>query len=174
MLMIQLQATCYKYNPFFLPCPVCSGLLSLSVQLKLAYAEASSKLNYNLTEAFLFVAFCRGCTSDLNASQVSNATNPSPLITKCNLLAKMSMDLKNSFCLFSKIMLARCCDERVVTVYSSSGETNAFDDGGKNVSHAEDALFKIHDRVVAEELHSDQEEECGPQVTARLLVSAVR
>ncbi|XP_058729630.1 uncharacterized protein LOC131601756 isoform X11 [Vicia villosa] len=128
MLMIQLQATCYKYNPFFLPCPVCSGLLSLSVQLKLAYAEASSKLNY------------------LNASQVSNAT----------------------------IMLARCCDERVVTVYSSSGETNAFDDGGKNVSHAEDALFKIHDRVVAEELHSDQEEECGPQVTARLLVSAVR
>ncbi|XP_058729627.1 uncharacterized protein LOC131601756 isoform X8 [Vicia villosa] len=146
MLMIQLQATCYKYNPFFLPCPVCSGLLSLSVQLKLAYAEASSKLNYNLTEAFLFVAFCRGCTSDLNASQVSNAT----------------------------IMLARCCDERVVTVYSSSGETNAFDDGGKNVSHAEDALFKIHDRVVAEELHSDQEEECGPQVTARLLVSAVR
>ncbi|XP_058729628.1 uncharacterized protein LOC131601756 isoform X9 [Vicia villosa] len=130
--------------------PVCSA------QLKLAYAEASSKLNY------------------LNASQVSNATNPSPLITKCNLLAKMSMDLKNSFCLFSKIMLARCCDERVVTVYSSSGETNAFDDGGKNVSHAEDALFKIHDRVVAEELHSDQEEECGPQVTARLLVSAVR
>ncbi|XP_058778819.1 RNA-binding KH domain-containing protein RCF3 [Vicia villosa] len=64
------------------------------------------------------------------------------------------------------------CDERVVTVYSSSGETNALDDGGKNVSPAEDALFKIHDRVVAEDLHSDQEEEGGPQVTARLLVPA--
>ncbi|XP_058768894.1 RNA-binding KH domain-containing protein RCF3-like [Vicia villosa] len=71
-----------------------------------------------------------------------------------------------------KFQTPRCCDECVVTVYSSSGETNALDDGGKNVSHAEDALFKIHDRVVAEELHSDQEEECGPQVTARLLVPA--
>ncbi|KAK2365877.1 KH domain-containing protein HEN4 [Trifolium repens] len=62
------------------------------------------------------------------------------------------------------------CDERIVTVYSSSDETNNLDDGGKNVSPAEDALFKIHDRVVAEDLHSDQEEEGGPQVTAKLLV----
>ncbi|XP_004489407.1 RNA-binding KH domain-containing protein RCF3 isoform X1 [Cicer arietinum] len=62
------------------------------------------------------------------------------------------------------------CDERVVTVYSSSDETNALDDGGKHVSPAEDALFKIHDRVVAEDLHSDQEDEAGPQVTAKLLV----
>ncbi|MCI14232.1 KH domain-containing protein, partial [Trifolium medium] len=44
------------------------------------------------------------------------------------------------------------CDERIVTVYSSSDETNNLDDGGKNVSPAEDALFKIHDRVVAEDL----------------------
>lgn len=62
------------------------------------------------------------------------------------------------------------CDERVVTVYSSSDETNTVDDGDKRVSPAEDALFKIHDRVVAEDLQSDQEEEGGPQVNAKLLV----
>lgn len=62
------------------------------------------------------------------------------------------------------------CDERVVMVYSTSDETNALGDGGKYVSPAHDALIKIHDRVVAEDLHSDQDEESGPQVTARLLV----
>ncbi|KAJ7971001.1 KH domain-containing protein [Quillaja saponaria] len=62
------------------------------------------------------------------------------------------------------------CDERVITIYSSSDETNAFEDSGNFVSPAQDALFKVHDRVVAEELHGDEDSEGGHQVTARLLV----
>ncbi|KAJ7974388.1 KH domain-containing protein [Quillaja saponaria] len=62
------------------------------------------------------------------------------------------------------------CDERVVTIYSSSDDTNAFEDSGNFVSPAQDALFKVHDRVVAEELHGDEDSEGGHQVTARLLV----
>ncbi|XP_019428578.1 PREDICTED: KH domain-containing protein At4g18375 isoform X1 [Lupinus angustifolius] len=65
------------------------------------------------------------------------------------------------------------CDERVITIYSASDETNAFNDSGDYVSPAQDALFKVHDRVVAEDLHSDQDEdEGGQQVTAKLLVQS--
>ncbi|OIW12457.1 hypothetical protein TanjilG_04206 [Lupinus angustifolius] len=63
------------------------------------------------------------------------------------------------------------CDERVITIYSASDETNAFGDSGDYVSPAQDALFKVHDRVIAEDLHSDQDDdEGGQQVTAALLV----
>ncbi|OIW21162.1 hypothetical protein TanjilG_29936 [Lupinus angustifolius] len=63
------------------------------------------------------------------------------------------------------------CDERVVTIYSPSDETNAFDDSGDYVSPAHDALLKVHHRVVAEDLHSDRDDdEGGQQVTAKLLV----
>lgn len=62
------------------------------------------------------------------------------------------------------------CEERVVTLYSSSDETNAFEDTGNYVSPAQDALFKVHDRVIAEDLHGDEESDGGHQVTARLLV----
>ncbi|KAI4352555.1 hypothetical protein L6164_006793 [Bauhinia variegata] len=62
------------------------------------------------------------------------------------------------------------CEERVVTIYSPSDETNSFEDSGNFVSPAQDALFKVHDRVVAEELHGDEDNEGGPQVTAKLLV----
>ncbi|KAJ1377414.1 K-like proteiny domain [Sesbania bispinosa] len=62
------------------------------------------------------------------------------------------------------------CDERVVTIYSSSDETNAVEDGGNYLSPAQDALLKVHDRVVAEDLHGDKDEEEGPQVNAKLLV----
>lgn len=61
------------------------------------------------------------------------------------------------------------CDERVVTIYSASGETNAGgDDGEKALSPAQDALFRIHDRVVAGDdgASSDGEQ----SVTAKLLV----
>ncbi|KAE9612646.1 putative K domain-containing protein [Lupinus albus] len=62
-------------------------------------------------------------------------------------------------------------DERVITIYSASDETNAFGDSGDYVSPAQDALFKVHDRVVAEDLHSDQDDdEGGQQVTSALLV----
>ncbi|KAF5457127.1 hypothetical protein F2P56_021256 [Juglans regia] len=62
------------------------------------------------------------------------------------------------------------CDERVVTIYSSSDETNAFEDSGDYVCPAQEALFKVHDRVVAEDSHGDEESDGGQQVTARLLV----
>ncbi|GAV73641.1 KH_1 domain-containing protein [Cephalotus follicularis] len=62
------------------------------------------------------------------------------------------------------------CDERVVTIYSSSDETNGFEDSGNYISPAQDALFRVHDRVIAEELHSDDESERTHQIIARLLV----
>ncbi|XP_022774509.1 KH domain-containing protein HEN4-like isoform X2 [Durio zibethinus] len=62
-------------------------------------------------------------------------------------------------------------EERVVTIYSSRDETNAFEDGENFVSPAQDALFRVHDKVVAEDLHGDEESE-GHQITARLLVSS--
>ncbi|XP_027359577.1 RNA-binding KH domain-containing protein RCF3 isoform X2 [Abrus precatorius] len=62
------------------------------------------------------------------------------------------------------------CEERVITIYSPSDETNAVEDGGNYVSPAQDALFKVHDRVVAEDLHGDQDDDGGHQVTAKLLV----
>ncbi|KAK4795287.1 hypothetical protein SAY86_013281 [Trapa natans] len=61
------------------------------------------------------------------------------------------------------------CEERVVTIYSTSEETNSFEDGKNYVCPAQDALFKIHERVTAEEA-CDEELSEAPQVTARLLV----
>ncbi|KAK6913278.1 K Homology domain, type 1 [Dillenia turbinata] len=61
------------------------------------------------------------------------------------------------------------CEERVVTIYSSSDETNSFDDSDSYICPAQDALFRVHDRVVAEEMSADEDSE-GPQVTIRLLV----
>ena len=62
------------------------------------------------------------------------------------------------------------CDERVITIYSPSDETNTFEDSDNFVSPAQDALFKVYDRVVAEELHGNEDTEGGHQVTAKLLV----
>ncbi|XP_057481435.1 KH domain-containing protein At4g18375-like isoform X1 [Actinidia eriantha] len=57
------------------------------------------------------------------------------------------------------------CEERVILIYSSSEETNVFDDSDNRVCPAHDALFRVHDRVVA-----DEGSEETLQVTARLLV----
>lgn len=62
------------------------------------------------------------------------------------------------------------CDERVITIYSPSDETNAFGDGEKVLSPAQDALFRIHDRVVADDAQSEDSSEGEQQVTAKLLV----
>ncbi|XP_071927824.1 KH domain-containing protein At4g18375 [Coffea arabica] len=62
------------------------------------------------------------------------------------------------------------CEERVVTIYSSREETNSFGDDGDLISPAQDALFKVHERVVAEEVPIDDELEASQQVTVRLLV----
>ncbi|MBA0843308.1 hypothetical protein Goarm_000510, partial [Gossypium armourianum] len=63
------------------------------------------------------------------------------------------------------------CEERVVMIYSSSEETNPF--GDELVSPAQDALFRVHDRVVAEELPADEDlEEQTHVVTVRMLVAS--
>ena len=62
------------------------------------------------------------------------------------------------------------CEERVVTIYSSSEKTNPFGDTGELVSPAQDALFRVHDRIAAGELPADEEPEEAQQVTVRMLV----
>ncbi|CAN0924347.1 KH domain-containing protein At4g18375 [Linum grandiflorum] len=64
----------------------------------------------------------------------------------------------------------RSCDDRVVTIYSSSDLTNTYGDSGDEISPAQDALFRVHDKVVAEDLHGGEDSQSGHQVTARLLV----
>lgn len=60
------------------------------------------------------------------------------------------------------------CDERVVTIYSTSDETNSY--GNEHICPAQDALFRVHDKVVAEELPVNGPFEEPLQVTVRLLV----
>ncbi|KAI7750088.1 hypothetical protein M8C21_007009 [Ambrosia artemisiifolia] len=62
------------------------------------------------------------------------------------------------------------CEERVVIIYSSSEETNRFGENDDLVAPALDALFKVHDRVMAEDV-DDQFEEMQI-VTVRLLVAS--
>ena len=61
------------------------------------------------------------------------------------------------------------CDERVVTIHSSSEETNHFDETDDLVSPAQDALFRVHQRVIAEDAREDEDDERN-HVTAKLLV----
>lgn len=58
------------------------------------------------------------------------------------------------------------CEERVVIIYSSSEETNSFGDNNDLVSPAQDALFKVHDRIVVEDDEFDE----AQHVTVRMLV----
>ncbi|KAI9396398.1 hypothetical protein POPTR_004G123400v4 [Populus trichocarpa] len=62
------------------------------------------------------------------------------------------------------------CEERVVTMYSPSDETNEYEDSGNYVSPAQDALFRVHDKVITEDLQVDEDSEESQQVTAKLLV----
>ncbi|CAH2045668.1 unnamed protein product, partial [Thlaspi arvense] len=67
------------------------------------------------------------------------------------------------------------CEERVVTIYSTSEETNHGEDDGEFVCPAFDALFKVHDMIVAEEPGSDEyddDDEYSERqtVAARMLV----
>ncbi|KAH9604427.1 hypothetical protein KSS87_011227 [Heliosperma pusillum] len=62
------------------------------------------------------------------------------------------------------------CDERVVIIYSKSEETNPFDEMDTQVCSAQDALFRVHDRVIAED-SADDDDPLGTQnVIARFLV----
>ncbi|KAF8104616.1 hypothetical protein N665_0171s0117 [Sinapis alba] len=66
------------------------------------------------------------------------------------------------------------CEERVVTIYSTSDELNHFGDDGELVCPALDALFKVHDMVVADKNDNDDDDDedlVGKQtVTVRMLV----
>ncbi|XP_076881906.1 KH domain-containing protein At4g18375-like [Bidens hawaiensis] len=61
------------------------------------------------------------------------------------------------------------CDERVVIIYSSSEETNNCGDDNYLVSPAQDALFKVHDIIIAEEAVGDDFDEVQ-HVIVRMLV----
>ncbi|KAL3823955.1 hypothetical protein ACJIZ3_019984 [Penstemon smallii] len=60
------------------------------------------------------------------------------------------------------------CDERVVTIYSASDETNSYED--ELISPAQDALFRVHDKVVGEESPVNGAYDELLQITVRLLV----
>ncbi|XP_051122180.1 KH domain-containing protein At4g18375-like [Andrographis paniculata] len=60
------------------------------------------------------------------------------------------------------------CDERVITIYSVGDETNEY--GNEHISAAQDALFRVHDRVVAEESPVNGSLDDPLQVNVRLLV----
>ncbi|KAL0704091.1 hypothetical protein Bca4012_070516 [Brassica carinata] len=65
------------------------------------------------------------------------------------------------------------CEERVVTIYSTSDELNHFGDDGEIVCPALDALFKVHDMIVAEvNEDDDDDDDLGDKqtVTVRMLV----
>ncbi|XP_074268647.1 RNA-binding KH domain-containing protein RCF3 [Silene latifolia] len=61
-------------------------------------------------------------------------------------------------------------DERVVTIYSTSQESNPFDEMDTQVCPAQDALFRVHDRVIAEDSPADDDPEATQNVIARFLV----
>lgn len=60
------------------------------------------------------------------------------------------------------------CDERVITIYSTSDETNIY--GDEHISPAMDALFRVHDKVVGEESVTEDAFADALQATVRLLV----
>lgn len=61
-------------------------------------------------------------------------------------------------------------DDRVVTIYSSSDETNDFEGFEERVCPAQDALFKVHEKIVSDETASDDGREEAAQVVVKLLV----
>ncbi|XP_078432547.1 RNA-binding KH domain-containing protein [Wolffia australiana] len=63
------------------------------------------------------------------------------------------------------------CEYRVITIFSTCRKTNTFDDTGDDISPAQDALFRVHERLAAEEgpIGGDRDMD-APIVTGRLLV----
>ncbi|KAK9107545.1 hypothetical protein Syun_023556 [Stephania yunnanensis] len=64
------------------------------------------------------------------------------------------------------------CEERVVTIFSSNRETVEHESSGDLICPAQDGLFRVHDRIIAEEVPEDDDPEGLPQVTIRLLVAS--
>ena len=61
------------------------------------------------------------------------------------------------------------CEEHVVTIYNFSIESNVFDNSNTFVSPTQNVLFRVHDRVVSDEVHDENFEEAS-QVIVQLLV----
>jgi len=67
------------------------------------------------------------------------------------------------------------CDERVVTIYSNSEETNRIEDDNEDfVCPAFDALFKVHDMIVAQEFDNDDDYDDNDEYSERQTVVTVR
>lgn len=63
------------------------------------------------------------------------------------------------------------CDDRVITIFSSSRETNTIEDTEDKVCPAQDALFRVHEKLATDDGPVNEENEEGlGQVTVRLLV----
>ncbi|KAM3292646.1 hypothetical protein ACQJBY_036393 [Aegilops geniculata] len=63
------------------------------------------------------------------------------------------------------------CDDRVITIFSSSRETNTIEDTEDKVCAAQDALFRVHEKLATDDGPVNEENEEGlGQVTVRLLV----
>ncbi|KAM0855696.1 hypothetical protein ACQ4PT_049606 [Festuca glaucescens] len=63
------------------------------------------------------------------------------------------------------------CDERVITIFSPSRETNTIEDTEDKVCPAQDALFRVHEKLATDDGPVNEENEEGlGQVTVRLLV----
>ncbi|EPS60109.1 hypothetical protein M569_14694, partial [Genlisea aurea] len=62
------------------------------------------------------------------------------------------------------------CDERIVTLYSSNEETNDVEGFDTRICPAQDALFRVHDRIVADDATMEEDSEETPLVIVRLLV----
>ncbi|KAF7042815.1 hypothetical protein CFC21_052311 [Triticum aestivum] len=63
------------------------------------------------------------------------------------------------------------CDDRVITIFSSSRETNTIEDTEDKVCAAQDALFRVHEKLATDDGPVNEENEEGlGQLTVRLLV----
>jgi len=63
------------------------------------------------------------------------------------------------------------CEERLVTICSSSPNASEDNDLGVYVCPAQDALFRVHERIVGSETPGDEDFDAGsPEVSVRFLV----
>lgn len=65
---------------------------------------------------------------------------------------------------------ARVGKERVVTIFSCSEKTNIFGDMGDYVCPAQDALFRLHEKLVRNDPPGDEDIDVEPHDSVRLLV----
>ncbi|CAH1413138.1 unnamed protein product [Lactuca virosa] len=88
---------------------------------------------------------------------------------RCETLIKLESETNSTIQFGDKVL---GCVERVIIIYSTKDKTNKFDGTDQLVCPSQDALFKVHDIVVADEVGPNEVADMAPQVTARLLVSS--